>query len=203
MRLAIACGVAVVAVLAVLVFGTSARGPANAFAGWVAAPGLAASGELRAAEAACKRSDTELGSQVPRVSDARGPDSLLVYAASGLTTTCVTGRIPLGTVISTRADNRVVDSPIEIEPISVGREFAADGQAFFEMTGRVGSHVTGVAIVLGAGNDVRATVADGRFAAWWPVSKSVETGAALQRSLGNAIPRSFQVTTAAGTRAQP
>ena len=202
-RLAIACGAAAVVVLAVLVFGTTGRGPSNAFAGWAAAPGLPASGQLRAAEAACKQSDAELGPLLPRVSDTRGPDSLLVYATSGLTTTCVTGRIPLGTVILNRADNRVPVNSGQIEPTSIGHEFAADGQAFVEMTGQVGSGVSGVTIVLSAGNDIRATVAGGRFAAWWPVSKSFESGRALERSLWKSLPRSFQVTTAAGTQAQP
>ncbi|HEX4033222.1 MAG TPA: hypothetical protein VHX66_02150 [Solirubrobacteraceae bacterium] len=88
-------------------------------------------------------------------------------------------------------------------PQSIGLEFAADGQTFREMTGQVGPDVTAVTVALQGGNSVEATVANGWFAAWWPVSQDVETGEALAQSLSQSVPQSFAITTASGTTTQP
>jgi hypothetical protein len=202
-RLATVGVAAAAAAVTLLVFGPSGRGPANAFAGWTAIPTPPASGQLLAAETACKRRTPELASTTPTVWDTRGPDSLLVYAGRGATTTCVTGRIQLGTVAMSRVASNSLANTSAIAPQSLGLEFAADGQAFREMTGKVGAGVTAVTLVLESRSTIQATVAAGWFAAWWPVSPDFQTGAALAQSLGASVPRSFEITTASGTTTRP
>lgn len=202
-----ATGIAVVAAaaLALLVLGTSGGGPtrANAFTGWSASPTAPADGQLAEAEAACEQRNHELASLEPQVSDIRGPDSLLVYATATTTTTCVTGDVQLGTVALSEEKTAVAVAAGAVAPVSIGLEFAADGQAFREMTGEVGADVTGLAVVLESGSSVEASVRGGWFAAWWPVSEGFESGKALALSLSQSIPRSFQVSGASGTAAQP
>jgi hypothetical protein len=137
------------------------------------------------------------------VTDTRGPDSLLVYTHDGATTTCVTGQVQLGTVALTRAAANALTASGSIAPQSIGFELAANGQAFREMTGQVATDVTAVTVVLQGGSSVQATVANGWFAAWWPVSQDFESGQALTLSLSQSVPQSFQITTATGTTTQP
>jgi len=191
------------AVVVVLVVGTSGGGPASAFAGWSASPTTPGDGQLQAAESACQQRNPDLASVTPTVTDTRGPDSLLVYAESGTTTTCVTGQVQLGTVALTHATGDSLAASGSITPQSIGLEFAADGQAFREMTGQLAADVTAVTVVLEGGSSVVATVANGWFAAWWPVSQDFESGQALALSLSQSIPRSFEVTTATRTTTQP
>jgi hypothetical protein len=202
-RWATVVGIAVAAIVAVLVVGTSGSGPASAFAGWSASPTTPSDGQLQAAESACQQRNPDLASATPTVTDTRGPDSLLVYVNDGATTTCVTGQVQLGTVALTRAAANALAASDTIAPQSIGLEFAADGQAFREMTGQVGADVTAVTVVLEGGSSVQATVANGWFAAWWPVSQDFESGQALTQSLGQSVPQSFQITTASGTTTQP
>jgi hypothetical protein len=191
------------AVVFLLLAGTSGSGPASAFAGWSASPTTPGDGELQAAESACQQRNPDLASATPTVTDTRGPDSLLVYSRDGATTTCVTGQVQLGTVALTRSADDSLAASGPITPQSIGLEFAADGQAFREMTGQVGSDVAGVSVVLQGGGSIDATVANGWFAAWWPVSQDFESGQALAQSLSQSVPRSFAVTTASGTTTQP
>ncbi|HEX4034845.1 MAG TPA: hypothetical protein VHX66_10410 [Solirubrobacteraceae bacterium] len=192
----------IAAVVVVLAVGTNGRGPAKAFAGWSAAPTTPDDGQLQAAESACQQRKPDLASITPTVTDTRGADSLLVYASDGATTTCVTGDVQLGTVALTRTAGNSLTSSGSIVPQSIGLEFAADGQAFREMTGQVGSDVTAVTVLLQGGSSVEATVASGWFAAWWPVSQDVETGQAFAQSLSQSVPQSFAITTASGTTTQ-
>jgi hypothetical protein len=85
-----ASGVAVVAaaVLAVFLLTAGSR-PSVAFAGWAARPSDAPDGQLGTAETECQRSGA-LRSLAPALVDARGPYTLLVYAANG-GSACVTG----------------------------------------------------------------------------------------------------------------
>ncbi len=64
---------------------------------------------------------------------------------------------------------------------------ATDGP-YTLVDGRTQPGVTGVTLLLGAGQDVVATVADGWFVAWWPGSSGIA---------------SAQVTTASGTTTEP
>jgi hypothetical protein len=203
MRWATIGGAAVAAVIAVLVVGTTGSGPASAFAGWSASPTTPSDGELQAAESACQQRNPNLASVTPTVTDTRGPDSLLVYAQDGATTTCVTGQVQLGTVALTRTADESLAASGTIAPQSIGLEFAANGQAFREMTGQVAADVTAVTVALEGGSSVQATIANGWFAAWWPVSQDFESGQALTQSLSQSVPQSFQITTATGTTTQP
>jgi hypothetical protein len=199
-------------VVTVLVVGTGGAGPANAFAGWTASPTAPPSGQLQAAEAACAKQNAAVASLAPTVADGRGPNSLLVFAHGDTATVCITGQPELGTVAVSQSIAAAPTASTAVQPESLGLEFAADGQGFRQMAGQVGPGVTAVAVVLEDGTTVRATVANGWFAAWWPGSLAV-TGigstadrgptSPLARSLSTSIPRSFEVTTASGTTAQP
>jgi hypothetical protein len=202
-RWATVSAAAVGAVVVVLVVGTSGSGPASAFAGWTPSPTTPGDGEQQAAESACQQRNPGLASATPTVTDTRGPDSLLVYVQGGATTTCVTGQVQLGTVALTRAAAGTLTASGTIAPQSIGLEFAADGQAFREMTGQVATDVTAVTVGLQGGSSVQATVANGWFAAWWPVSQDIESGQALTQSLSQSVPQSFQITTATSTTTQP
>jgi hypothetical protein len=203
LRLAALVVATVAAAFAVLVVGSTGGGPADAFAGWAAVPTPPARGQLRAAQAACERRSPRLAAATPIVSDTRGADSLLVYTNAGQMTTCVTGRIQLGTVVLSRAASPSHVAVGAVEPESIGLEFAADGQLFREMTGEAGAGVKRVALVLERGSVVRASVRGGWFAAWWPVSQGFLSGKPLARAFGGAAPRSFLITTTSGTRPRP
>jgi len=185
--------VALAAVTAVLVIGTSGRGPAMAFAGWSATPTAPATGQLEAAEAACAQKSPGLTSLTPTVADTRGPDSLLVYAQNSATTTCVTGLPLLGTIAVSQAADSVTAAAGAVEPEWIGLRFTAQGQGLREIAGETGAGVTAVGVVLSDGTTVQATVANGWFAAWWPGAPDADVP----------IPVSFAVTTASATTSQP
>jgi hypothetical protein len=211
-RLLTVAAVAAAVVVTVLVVGTNGAGPANAFAGWTASPTAPGTGQLEAAEGACAKQNAAVASLTPTVADGRGPNSLLVFAQGDTATVCITGQPELGTVAVSQTIAAAPTASTAVQPESIGLEFAADGQGFRQIAGQVGAGVTAVAVVLEDGTTVRATVANGWFAAWWPGSLAVTgTGSTadqgptspLALSLSTSIPRSFEVTTASGTTTQP
>jgi hypothetical protein len=201
-RWATAAVVALGAVAAALVLGTTGGGPPNAFADWSATPTAATTSQLQAAEAACQQESPDLGSLTPTISDFRGPNSLLVYAQSATTTVCDTGNAPFPTLVAVWAadSSPVVADAIDPETQGLSTVYAT-GQLFFKLAGRVGSDVTAVTLVLGDGSTVTATVANGWFAAWWPANwnggQPGEGG-----PIGHAVAHSAQVTTTTGTTTQ-
>ena len=204
-RMAAIVAVGVAVAVAVLFIGTTGRGPssASAFAGWTTSPTSASAAQLRRAESACAHHAPLIESAKPAVSDTRGPGSLLVYSTRAATTTCVTGRPQLGTETLTRRATDVLTASDAVEPESLGLEFAADGQGFREIAGQVGSDVTSVVIVLQGGDHIQATVNNGWFAAWWPVSRVPQSGAGLSQALSDSIPQSFNIETSNGTEVAP
>lgn len=202
-RWATVAAVALGAVTAALVLGTTGGGPPNAFADWSATPTPATAAQLQAAEAACQQESPDLGSLTPTISDFRGPNSLLVYAQSTTTTMCDTGNAPFPTNVSVWAADSSPVAAGTIDPETGGGPAAVmtTGQLFFKLAGRVGSGVTAVTLVLGDGSTVTATVVNGWFAAWWPANW--DGGQPGQGGpIGHAVAQSAQVTTATGTTTQ-
>jgi hypothetical protein len=199
-RWAVVGTVAVAASIGALVLGTNGGGPPSAFAGWSATPTPAAADQLQAAEGACEQLASApaalsararaLTWSTPTLADTRGPFTLLFYAASSGTLSCIAGW-PSGGVAGHGWRYPVTPAPAPapdtISAVS-GESSGPQGQLWSQLQGQVGSDVTAVTVVLGNGGTVRATVGDSWFVAWWP---------------GGQDAKSARITTVAGTTTQP
>lgn len=214
-------GVVAAGVAAALVF-TASNAPSIAFAGWSASPTAPASAQLVAAEAAClarlpsssdaerARADGTAHAPVMEsllkiapsewrvvLSDTRGSFTMLTLeAAKGQAqASCLSGSSPSSTVLFVGPVGGQQSSPPagQVQVLSTGRQGAVNGNAFTYTEGRVGAGVTGITLVLADGTHVSATVANGRFLAWWPgsqqaVSEEVATSSGTStHSFGNTL----------------
>jgi hypothetical protein len=175
---------AATAAVALLVVGTTGRGPTSAFAGWTPDPTQPAAGQLQAAKSACA-SDRSLASLTPTVIDVRGPFSALLYVRASGPTICVVGPGlttivgPGGTkykafIVKLRAA-RMVIAPDTISVRGALLVFPTPTAEFGMVAGQVGRGVTAVTLTLQNGSKVEATTERGWFAAWWPSSQHVES----------------------------
>jgi hypothetical protein len=195
LRLGATIGAVTVAVVAVvLVLGTNGGGPPKALAGWSAQPTAPAIGQLQAAESACQQRSAGLGSLTPILVDVRGPFSLLIYAQSGSTTTCLTGLPVGGTFVSNPDTHAPSVATGTIDPTQDLNMSILTGGYLHIVVGPVGVGVTGVSFGLDDGSSVEATVANGWLAAWWP---------GIQGAHGTQGAKSATITTESGTTTQP
>jgi len=175
--------------VAVLVLGTTASGPANAFAGWSATPTLPQTGEIQTAEAECG------GQTAPTLVDTRGPFALLLFAQSGEPIRICTsfsnaaGQVfeggvgscatRDGAVVPCIAGGEASDGTVDPDAIAVaGTAFQTsnnDASADRIIYGQIGADVTAVTLVLNDGSQVHATTANGLFGAWWPGTQGAQT----------------------------
>jgi hypothetical protein len=170
---ALGLGGATAAVAVALLLGSSA-GPA--FAGWTHAPSSPAPGQTAAALQQC-------GTQTPVLTDTRGPYTAIVYALPNGVGTCVEGGSVLFNSTASGGDQGSVPPGQIQSTLSTGS--SSSGNTLTVVGGRAGSGVTAVTLERSDGVDVKATVSDGWYLAWWPASATVLTA---------------EITTASGTR---
>jgi hypothetical protein len=154
---------AAAAVVAIVTLGSSA---APAFAGWRSTPTMPAASQLAHAAQATQACGRGLGS--PVLADSRGPYTASVYADSRTSAVCLSGN---GVSMSSRSTSPA-PATVPAGQIQLGGGGTRDsaGDALTVVDGRTGAGVTAVTIKRGDGSDVRATVANGWYLAWWPAS---------------------------------
>jgi hypothetical protein len=135
-----------------------------AFAGWTASPTRPATGQLQAAETACARPADPTG-RAPTLTDTRGPYTLLLFAASGASTICISGPSVISIVGGGQATSRPGARAITVTAFGIGS--TSQGR-YTDVVGEVGPGVAGVTLIRDDGSTVRATTVNGWFAAWWP-----------------------------------
>jgi hypothetical protein len=190
-----AAAVLVAAVIAALVLGTNGSGPQNAFAGWSATPTRPAPGQLQAAEAACTQlhsaprrlaalTGEALDWEAPTIADTRGPFTLLFYVARAGTLSCIAGW-PSGGVAGS-GTRYLLPTPRRAAPDTIsaisGGSSSAHGEAWSQLQGQVGSGVTAVRLTLSNGSEVRASVSNGWFVAWWPGTGDAQSAEIISAS---------------------
>ena len=170
-------GAAAAALTAVLTVQTLR--PPEAFATWTATPRPATPAELDTWGTQCLATwAVEDHDFSVRLAEVRGDFTYVVLGApDGYEATCLTGAV-------TASDGSDVPdlygvgflAPLKQTPATdtlvtngVRDSFNTDGHAEAEVTGRAGSDVVALTFD-GGGTPVHATVQDGHFAAWWPLS---------------------------------
>jgi hypothetical protein len=156
------------------------------------------------------QSDLPTAGWQPLLTDTRGPLTALVLQSSGATATCLDGPSFTSTAATPESGGAFntkhvlgVAAPVGSHPVSSvsalarggaglitqasQQQLTANGQEYTFVQGQVAAGVTGLNLILSDGSNVRATVADGSFVAWWP---------------GNATATSAEMTTATGTTTQ-
>jgi hypothetical protein len=172
-------GVTALAVLAVLALSVVGLGPdtQRAFAGWTPVPTLPVRGQVAGAEAACKGDLTTIAARDGRwqtvLTDTRGPYTIVLLADAGGHANCLTGpeTVPhpaIGGGEGYQSGTRFAAPAGRIDLSSYGFSRAHDEQPYMYASGRAGSGVSAVTLVLGDGTRVIASVAHGWFLAWWP-----------------------------------
>jgi hypothetical protein len=160
-------------------------GASSAFAGWSATPTAPKPGQLAAASADCQTQSPIAGLPL-ELTDTRGPFTFSIYADSQSSASCIKG--PSFTAVSGNTSSAPVDVAAGQILLSSSHMTTSGGNAYSFADGRAGAGVSAVTLVLADGSDVRATVENGWFVAWWPSTSDV---------------KSAQVTTPAGTTTQP
>lgn len=168
---AVASAAAAAAALAVVI--SLGAGASNAFAGWTAKPTKAAPGQLAAASAACRRSQSSVAGLPLALADTRGPFTFSVYANSESTISCIQG--PSFVALSQSQSSSPVNVPADQVQLASMHGANRHGQAFGFAYGRTGTGVSAVTLVLDDGTKVQATVANGWLIAWWPSSHRLES----------------------------
>ena len=141
-------------------------GASSAFAGWSAKPTKPAPGQLAAAAAACRQSQSSVAGLPLALADTRGPFTFAVYANSESTATCIKG--PSFVSLSESQASSPVVVPDGRVLLSGAHRSERGGQAFGFAYGRTGTGVSAMTLVLDDGTKVQATVDNGWFVAWWP-----------------------------------
>jgi hypothetical protein len=160
-------------------------GTSNAFAGWTPAPTTGSSAQNEKAQTACAaRLPADAHGTKPVLSDTRGPFTVRIYSN---TVTCMSG--PNFTSVSgarmTHAFGYGTPQGIAVGGIHMTTR---DGQPYTMVQGRAGDNVKSATLVLSDGARVKATVANGWFAAWWPGARDAVRA---------------ELATPSGTRIQP
>lgn len=159
--------VGVAAAVAVVVVLSLTSGASPAFAGWSQVPTSPAPGQTANALAAC-------GPGTAEIVDTRGPYTAMVYAIAGGLNVCVQGGAVSFSGSASGGNDATVPPPGHIQLFPSAGD-VSQGRAFHLFAGRVGKGVTGVAITLGSGQSVTATVSNGWYLLWWPGSEHART----------------------------
>ena len=192
------------ALTGVLVVGNLPGQGGEAYATWTQEPTPLTGETLATASDACVRSardsvpadDIDLGALRTVLAEQRGAYTLVALAAeNGSTFECfATIRHPdhIGAMSGSVSDGTVVDPALAPESVEIPGAGITEGPegAMAFTSGRVGREVTAVTLH-GEDVEVRASVANGHMAAWWPVAE-VPAGGTLP-------PVRIDVTLADGT----
>lgn len=164
------------AAAATTVLALGGGGTVNAFADWSPSPTVPGDGQISSALAYCQARLAQdgpvaydgavSGPYQPVLEDVRGPftTTVLEDPAEHLVY-CLTD--PGDTSLHWAA---LPPESLPADAISVEQagQRARQGQVYTRIFGRVGSSVSGVALTLSDGSQVRSTVGHGLFLAWWP-----------------------------------
>jgi hypothetical protein len=151
---------------AVAVVISLSAGASNAFAGWTPAPTPPAPGQLAAARASCKASQSPISGLPLKLADTRGPFTFSIYADSTSSAACIKG--PSFISVSGSMASDAVTVPADEVLLSTSHQTDRGGDGFSFADGRTGAGVSGVTLTLDDGMNVQATVGGGWFVAWWP-----------------------------------
>lgn len=171
--LVIVSWVAAVSVAGVLAAVLSlAGGASNAFAGWTPQPTAPTAAQLAAAKAYCAANAPTPGLPL-RLTDTRGPFTILVYSNGGSNDFCTVGR-------SFRNASGWSTSPPATPPAGrlvlwTDHTSTDDGQSYGSMIARAGDGVSAAKLTLDDGSVVTATVENGWAVAWWPGAHHLAT----------------------------
>jgi len=176
-------------------------GTTSAFAGWTPSPTTPTDAQA-AGEAACKAPFAPHPTPaLPLVlTDVRGPFTVAIEADANTTIYCWKGPSFAGGFVTLKGTKapRTPPSPGAIEVgVLGGHNSPPGGQPFALVAGRAGAGVSAIVLTLDDGTPVRATTANGWFAAWWPGSQHLAraevtstTGVSTQRLGGSSLPAS-------------
>lgn len=159
-------------------------GASNAFAGWTPTPTPPSPTQLASAGASC-RSQSPIAGLPLQLTDTRGPFTFEVYADQRASAVCISG--PKMISVSGSSSSADVQVPADQLLLSSSHMTNRDGQAYSFADGRAGAGVTAATLVLDDGTQVKATVGNGWYVAWWPS--------------GHEVARA-ELTTASGARTQ-
>jgi hypothetical protein len=166
----------------------------HALAAWNASPTIPLSGQTAAAEAACRAdmpsaaqakraNDTATGTGSPEpgpalspnalplvLSDTRGAYTYVLMGTAGEQAACLVGPWPRSEVaFASRSEGPSTSTNAgQIGALTFDFGRLADEAGVLSVTGRAGEGVEGVTLILKDGTRVLASIADGRFLAWWP-----------------------------------
>lgn len=176
--LAVSCiGALAAAAVVALALGLWAGTP-RAFAGWSPTPTSPASGQVASAEAACFAQRPAPSEPLPGerlwhvvLTDTRGPYTLMIVEDAGAIGSCFVGPSPASADLAMNVGGPVVP-PRADEIGAITTTSAREGSRYTEIEGVAGSEVKSVTLVLSDGSHVRASLADGWYAAWWPGSQT-------------------------------
>jgi hypothetical protein len=162
-------GTAVAAAAAIWLVGLG-TGTSNAFAGWTPSPTTGSSAQSARARALCAaQMVARATSAKPVLTDVRGPFTVTLFSDRGTEATCVSG--PSFTSVSgaKMTSGYTYGGPGGIE-VGGGHLTTRDGHEYTLLEGRAADDVKTATLVLDDGSQIKATVANGWFAAWWPSS---------------------------------
>lgn len=211
-RWAATTAAAAAAVLAVSVTPSLLGADSDAYASWTPVAQRSAAGDRAIADAACRDAGLDLVSPELVIAERRGQWLALLYTGADSTVATCLARLPLGSddvgdVDLARAGGQgavpvgaqFTQGPI-FENLGHGGLFGTGDRPTISLTlGDVGDEVAGVTIHTAAGEDVVATVADGRYVAWWP-GRAFPDGADQPSGRGGPEPTfSYSITLEDGT----
>jgi hypothetical protein len=174
---------AAAAVVAIVGLGASAQ---NAFAGWSPSPTATSPGSTGVAQASCMKQLTARAAPgAPGIkpatpaeykavlTDVRGPFTVVIFAGRNGSASCISG--PAFTALSgssSAGPARIRSSNIQL---SSTHFTTRDGRPYTIVEGHAGDGVNGTVLLLADGTRVKATTANGWFAAWWPGASDVSS----------------------------
>jgi hypothetical protein len=152
--------------------------PPEAYATWTATPRPATPAELDTWGTQCLENwAVEDHDFSIRLAEVRGDFTYVVLGApDGFEATCLTGADLFG--VGFLGPLEQTPAPDALVTNGVRDSFDDEGYAEAEVTGRAGSDVVALTVD-GDGTPVHATLHDGHFAAWWPLSEPPTPGAGL------------------------
>lgn len=155
-------------------------GPDPAYASWTPVPRQAAAADRAVADGACRRAGLDLSAPTLALAERRGNWMVLLYTSSEPVVTACMAHLPpgddtAGDIDRARAGGRGAVprggqfTEGAIFQFGGARAFGRRDRPTVSLTeGEVGEDVAALSIQTEDGRDVRATVADGRYVAWWP-----------------------------------
>jgi hypothetical protein len=172
---------AAAAAVAIVGLGASAQ---NAFAGWTPSPTATSPGSTGDAEASCMKRVTASpapgapgikpatpAQYKPVLTDVRGPFTVVIFAGQNSSASCISG--PAFTALSASSSSGPAKVPSSNIQLSSTHFTTRDGRPYTIVEGHAGDGVNDTVLLLGDGTRVKATTANGWFAAWWPGSSDV------------------------------